>query len=242
MRVPLVASSATLAALAVGLPAGAQVTIVREPLYALDGRAIVNANKVIARTRFSRARGSSIPHELAVRSARTKVGTVGEFERFFSDRLDHFLADARSAGLRTDDAGDARAYFIQLAFKIYNGRGFGDPAPESLRGSELWGGGAIAAAARSEAWLARFEFVERIKFVMGKNPRFAALSAAGKQRVYDYYALAAQLLTDSYLEAQRTGDRRERSLARHTAQDQLRLDLGVDPNLVHFTATGIEVE
>ena len=60
MRVPLVASSATLAALAVGLPAGAQVTIVREPLYALDGRAIVNANKVIARTRFSRARGSSI--------------------------------------------------------------------------------------------------------------------------------------------------------------------------------------
>jgi hypothetical protein len=242
MRVPLVASSATLAALAVGLPAGAQVTIVREPLYALDGRAIVNANKVIARTRFSRSRSSSIPHELAVLSARTKVGTVGAFEHFFSERLAQFLADARSAGLHADDAGDARAYFIQLAFKIYNGRGFGDPAPRALHGSDLWGGGAIAAAARSEAWLARFEFVERIKFVMGTNPRFAALSSSGKQRVYDYYALAAQLLTDAYLEAQRTGDRHERDLARRSARDQLRLDLGVDPNRVHFTASGIEVD
>jgi hypothetical protein len=242
MRVPLVSSSATLAALAVGLPAGSQVTVVREPVYALDGRAIAGANRVIARTRFTRKPGSSMPHELAVLSARTKVGTVGAFEQFFSERLHQFLADARSAGMRTDDAGDARAYFIQLAFKIYNGRGFGDPVPHALRGSELWGGGAIAAASRSEAWLARFEFVERIKFVMGKNPHFAALSSAGKQRVFDYYALAAQLLTDSYLEAQRTGDRRERELARHTARDQLRLDLGVDPNLVHFTATGIEVE
>jgi hypothetical protein len=242
MRVPFVTSSATLAALAVGLPASAQVTIVREPVYALDGRAIVGANRVIARTRFNRSPGSSIPHELALLAARKQGGGVGAFAHFFCEQLERFLADARGAGLRTDDAGDARAYFVQLAFKIYDGRCFGDPAPRALHGSALWGGGAIAGAAHSAAWLARFAFIARIKFVMGKNARFAALSSAGKQRVYDYYALAAQLLTDAYVEAQRTGDRHERDLARRTARDQLRLDLGVDPNRVHFTASGIEVD
>ncbi len=242
MRVPLITSSATLAALAVGLPASAQVTIVREPVYALDGRAIVGANRVIARTRFTRDAASSIPHELAALAAHRHDGSVASFEHFFAERLDRFLADAKAAGLRTDDAGDARAYFVQLAFKIYDGRGFGDPPPATLRGPDLWGGGAIAGAARSSAWLARFAFISRLKYVMGKNPRFAALSSAGKQRIYDYYALASQLLTDAYQTAQRTRDRQERELARRTARDQLRLDLGVDPARVHFTAGGIEVD
>jgi hypothetical protein len=241
--IPFALLATTLAALAVGLPAGAQVTILREPVYALDARAIAGANRTMARTRFHRSGTSTMPRELAAVAARQHPGESREaYERFLGERLARFLRDAHANGLRTDDAGDARAYFIQVAFKIYNGRQFGDPAAAALRGPGLWGQGAIAGMARSSAALARYTFVSRLKYVMGANRRFAALHAGAKQRIYDYYALAAQLLVDGYDAAQRTDDRREMSLVRKTARDQLRLDLGVDPDRVHFTTNGIDVE
>jgi uncharacterized protein DUF6683 len=240
---PLSSFAATLAALAVGLPASAEVAILREPVYALDARSITGANRAMARTRFVRAGISSMPHELAIIAAkRDPSRSRAEFEHFLRERLDRFLIDAHSLGLRTDDAGDARAYFVQIAFKVYDGRQFGEPSAAALRGPGLWSQGAIAGMARSSAWLAKFEFVARLKFVMGTNRSFASLPAKGKQRIYDYYALAAQLLIDGYRTAVRMGDAHELALVRRTAREQLRLDLGVDPDRVHFTATGIDLE
>jgi len=241
MTPPQAAVSATLAALAVGLPAGAQIAIVREPVYAFDAKAILGAGRAMTRTRFSRSASSSIPHELAVVAAHRHAARVRAFERFFASRLDRFLADARRAGLPVNDVGEARAAFLQVAFRVYDGRGFGE-APESSGGVDLWGGGAIAAQRRSSAWLARFAFVSRIKYAMGKDARFVALTNSGKQRIYDYYALACQLLLDASAAAQQGHDTAERALAKRTARDQLRLDLGVDPDRVHFTPEGLERE
>jgi hypothetical protein len=235
--------AATLAALAVGLPAGAQVAILREPVYAFDARAIAGANRAMARTRFLRKGTSSVPRELAVVAAKQHPTELRDaFERFLRARLDRFLNAAHACGLRTDDAGDARAYFVQIAFKIYDGRQFGDPSSAALHGPGLWSEGAIAGMALSSAWFARFTFVSRLRFMMGTNPRFAALPPSGKQRIYDYYALASQLLIDGFETAVRTGDANELALVRRTAREQLRLDLGMEPDRVHFTAGGIEVD
>jgi hypothetical protein len=240
---PLSLFAATLATLAVGFPASAELAILREPVYALDARSITGANRAMARTRFSRAGVSSMPHELAIIAAKQHPSrSRAEFEHFLRERLDRFLIDAHGLGLRTDDAGDARAYFIQIAFKVYNGRQFGEPGVDALHGPGLWSEGAIAGMERSSAWLAKFEFVARLKFVMGTSRGFASLPARGKQRIYDYYALAAQLLIDGYRTGVRTGDAHELALVRATARQQLRLDLGVDPDRVHFTATGIDVQ
>jgi hypothetical protein len=235
--------ASTLAALAVGLPANAEVTILREPVYALDARSIVGANRVMARTRFFRSGVPSCP-PVGARAAlaRPPSRSRADYGRFLRERLARFLAVAHSLGLRTDDAGDARAYFIQIAFKVYDGRAFGEPATGALQGPGLWSEGAIAGMARSSAWLARFAFVTRLKFVMGSNRSFASLPAKGKQRIYDYYALAAQLLIDGCEAAVRTGDAHELGLVRRTAREQLRLDLGIDPDRVHFTPSGIDVE
>jgi hypothetical protein len=220
----------------------ADVTIVREPVYALDARAIVGANRVIARTRFRRAGSSPLVHELAVAAGeRQGAGDVPKYERFFRSQLAAFLRAAAAAGIRTDDAGDARAYFIQAAFKVYDGQGFGDPRG-ALSGPGLWGEGAIAGMASASASLARMEFRLRVKFVMGRNPRFARLSDAGKQRVYDFYAVATELLIAGYVAAAGAGDRREVAFVRRQAKQQLKADLGVDPDRVRFTAAGIVLE
>jgi hypothetical protein len=219
----------------------AQVTVVREPVFTLDARAIVGANRVIARTRFHRQGSSVLPHELAVIAARRGAVAVATYEHFLADRLRAFRRHAAQLGVRDDDVGDARALFVQAAFKVRGAQGFADPAA-ALQAPGLWGEGAIAGMARASSSFARLQFTLRLKYVMGSNRRFAALSDAGKQRLYDFYALAAQLLLDAAAAAARTGDAHEIRYVRRQAEQQLHADLGVDPSRVRFTPFGIEID
>ena len=165
---------------------------------------------------------------------------LSRYEVFFRNRLAAFLRGAPALGLRTDDAGDARACFVQTAFKIYNGQSFGDPRA-ALTGPGLWGEGAIAGMARASASFARLQFALRLKFFMGSNKRFAALDDRGKQRVYDLYSIDSEVLIESWQAAVRHDDAHELAFVRKQARQQLRADLGLDPDHVRFTSSGIEV-
>jgi len=228
-------------ALSLRCEASAQVAVPREPVYSLDARAIVGANRIIGRTRFTRHGSSSMVRELAHAAAHGNAALAARYDRYFHASLVDFLREAPDAGLSRNDVGDARACFIQVAFKVYDGQGF-DDARGSFKGPGLWGEGAIAGMARGSSSLARLEFVERIKFLTGANRRFAALSDPSKQRIYDFYAIGAELLARGYQAALRSANGLELAFLRKQARKQLKADLGVDPGRVHFTSSGIAVD
>jgi uncharacterized protein DUF6683 len=223
-----------------GAPAVGQITTVRAPVFAFDARALVGAGRIMARTRFRRRGTSTAARELASIAAHGDRRVRPRYERFFSAKVRAFLNGASQLGVRTDDAGEARALFIQVALKIYDGQSFGDAMPR-LHGAGLWGEGALTGMAAASASLAKLQFVLEVKYVTGKSPRFAALRDAGKQRAYDVYALATQLLAEAAQAAALRADRKAQASVRAQAERQLRADLGVDPHRVRFTAAGLDL-
>lgn len=136
-------------------------------------------------------------------------------ERMFSDLLENFRDNARRSGGEINDVARSATYLIASSYSVYfNTEPLNPEAYAALR--------------------------EQVRQAFNEDAEFQRLSDREKQRVHESYAITGAWIDIGESILKRKGDQKGVEQWRQMARQNLQNMLGVAPEQVRFTQTGVE--